>query len=717
MPEVRFHESLAGRPGCLRPSSARSEREPYAPVVTSTASRPRAQGARPSPRPAGVAALAAVAVALVALALVSAAVGLVLAGGSYTPALDGLPDSGALVGWGTPAVRVLTDLAAVATIGWLLSAVFLDPSSREGVVSRAGRQDLRCAAASAVVWSVLSVMQMFLELANVLGVPLSAAANPEIVSTYANEIPTTRALVFMAVFALVVAVGSALTATTGAGATWLLVALAAALLPALAGHAAGLGDHALATTAGVAHVLAAVLWIGGLMALAVHAARRDMPLARAAQRFSVLALVAIILLAVSGAANAYTRLDNAGQLLSTGYGQVVLMKAGLVVGLGIIGWVMRSRVMGTLGTSSRGSVFARIAGLELLIMAVAVGLGAALATSPTPRVEVVLDSYGESLLGFPYPPAPTLANVALGFDLEPFFFTAMLIAAGLYVAGTLRLRKRGDSWPVMRTVSWLAGVGVVLWCTNAGISVYAQVSVGLHMVQHMTMTMLAPILLVMGAPATLALRALRPAVGNERGPREWLVWFLHSWVTRVLTNPFFVFFVYVISLYGLYFTPAFGWLMGSHVGHVVMQLHFILAGYLFYWVLIGIDPRPKPLPYWGRLVLLLLAISVHGFFAVALMMSTEPIAPEWYGIVRPDWIADALRDSLDGGQVAWGVGEIPNLIVLIAIAVQWSRSDAREATRLDRQADRDDDAELKAYNDRLAVLHGRDAEPSPPTTP
>ena len=717
MPEVRFHESLAGRPRSLRPSSARSEREPYAPVVTSTASRPRAQGARPSPRPAGVAALAAVAVALVALALVSAAAGLVLAGGSYTPALDGLPDSGALVGWGTPAVRVLTDLAAVATIGWLLSAVFLDPSSREGVVSRAGRQDLRYAAASAVVWSVLSVMQMFLELANVLGVPLSAAANPEIVSTYANEIPTTRALVFMAVFALVVAVGSALTATTGAGATWLLVALAAALLPALAGHAAGLGDHALATTAGVAHVLAAVLWIGGLMARAVHAARRDMPLARAAQRFSVLALVAIILLAVSGAANAYTRLDNAGQLLSTGYGQVVLMKAGLVVGLGIIGWVMRSRVIGTLGTSSRGSVFARIAGLELLIMAVAVGLGAALATSPTPRVEVVLDSYGESLLGFPYPPAPTLANVALGFDLEPFFFTAMLIAAGLYVAGILRLRRRGDSWPVMRTVSWLAGVGVVLWCTNTGISVYAQVSVGLHMVQHMTMTMLAPILLVMGAPATLALRALRPAVGNERGPREWLVWFLHSWVTRVLTNPFFVFFVYVISLYGLYFTPAFGWLMGSHVGHVVMQLHFILAGYLFYWVLIGIDPRPKPLPYWGRLVLLLLAISVHGFFAVALMMSTEPIAPEWYGIVRPDWITDALRDSLDGGQVAWGVGEIPNLIVLIAIAVQWSRSDAREATRLDRQADRDDDAELKAYNDRLAVLHGRDAEPSPPTTP
>jgi putative copper resistance protein D len=230
----------------------------------------------------------------------------------------------------------------------------------------------------------------------------------------------------------------------------------------------------------------------------------------------------------------------------------------------------------------------------------------------------------------------------------------------------------------------------------------------------MTLTMLAPILLVMGAPATLALRALKPAVGNERGPREWLVWFLHSWITRLLTNPFYVFFVYVIGLYGLYFTPAFGWLMGSHVGHVLMQLHFIFAGYLFYWVLIGIDPRPKPLPYWGRLVLLLLAISVHGFFALALMMSTEPIAPEWYSIVKPEWIGDSLRDSLDGGQVAWGLGEIPNLIVLIAIAVQWSRSDEREAVRRDRQADRDEDAELKAYNDRLGALSRQDGQREQP---
>ena len=655
--------------------------------------------------------LALVGVGLVALAVTATAVGLVMAGGSYQPALPGLADAGPVVGWSTPIVRVLTDLAAIATVGWLLAATLLAPSGKDGVVSRIGRQDLRRAAVAAGAWALLALTQLFLELANVLGIPFSEALSPEIAGTYVNEIPTTRALLFMAILAVIVGIGAITSATTGSAGAWLLVAVAGACLPALAGHSSGLGDHALATTAGVAHVAAAVLWIGGLMALAMHAFRKDMSLSRPVGRFSTIALTAILLLAASGLANAYTRLDNAAQALTTGYGQVVVAKTLLILSLGALGWVVRSRIIGTLGTASRGAVFARIAGLELLVMSVAVGLGVALASSPPPRIETPLPSYGESLLGFPYPPPPTAASVGLGFQLDPLFLTLSLIAAALYVAGVVRLVRRGDSWPWLRTVSWLAGIGVVIWCTNAGISVYAQVSVGLHMLQHMTLTMLGPIFLVMGAPATLALRALKPAAGNERGPREWLVWFLHSWITRILTNPFYVFFIYVIGLYGLYMTPLFGWLMGSHVGHVAMQAHFILSGYLFYWVLIGIDPRPRPLPYWGRLLLLLLALSIHGFFAVALMMGTAPMAVEWYGIVRPEWVTDPLKDTLDGGQVAWGLSEIPSLIVLIVIAVQWSRSDDREATRTDRQADRDDDAELRAYNERLAALSRRDTLP------
>ena len=646
--------------------------------------------------------------ALIVLAVAAMAVGLVIGGGTYEAPPVGLPDVGGLIGWGTPVLRTLTDIAAVVTIGFLLAAVVLDPSGKDGTVSRAGRSDLIRAAVAALVWALLALAQSVFVVGNVLGLQFSEAISPDVLTTYAFDLPTTRALFGMAILALVVSAACAATYTVGSGAAWLILALLAAILPALGGHAAGLGDHALATTAGAAHIAAATLWIGGLLALALHAVRGDIPLTRSIQRFGIIAGSSLVLLAVSGVANAYTRLETLDQIVSTGYGQLVLIKTSLIVALGVIALLIRRRISSTTGTNSGRSIFARIAGLELTVMAIALGLGVALSQSAPPRLNVELPSYGESLLGYRYPDAPTASSVLGGFRLEPFFFTMVLIAGALYLGGMLRLRKRGDAWPIGRSISWFLGLIVVLWCTNGGISIYANVSVGMHMLQHMTLTMLGPILLVMGAPATLALRALKPSTGPERGPREWLMWFLHSWVTRILTNPFYVFIVYVLGLYGLYLTPAFGWLMGSHVGHIVMQVHFLLSGYLFYWVIIGIDPRPKPLPYWGRLLLLLLSMSVHAFFAVVLMMGTTPIAPEWYGIVRPDWITDPLADSLNGGQVAWGIAEIPSVMVLLAIAFQWSRSDDREAKRKDRQADRDGDVELNAYNDRLARLAERD---------
>jgi cytochrome c oxidase assembly factor CtaG/putative copper export protein len=652
--------------------------------------------------------IALLAPALIVLAVAATAVGLVISGSAYEAPPAGIPDVGGVVGWGTPVVRTLTDIAAVVTIGFLLAAVVLDPSGKDGTVSRAGRTDLIRAAVAAFVWAVLALVQSVLVVGNVLGLQLSEAISPDVLTTYAFDLPTTRALFGMAILALVISAACAATFTVGSGAAWLILALLAAILPALGGHAAGLGDHALAMTSGAAHIAAASLWIGGLLALALHALRGDISLTRSIQRFGIIAGSSIVLLAVSGVANAYTRLETLDQILTTGYGQLVLIKTALIVVLGVIALLIRRRISSTTGTRSGRSVFARIAGLELTVMAISLGIGVALSQSAPPRLTVELPTYGESLLGYRYPESPTVASVLGGFHLEPFFFAMVLIAGALYFGGLRRLRKRGDSWPLGRSISWFLGLIVVLWCTNGGISMYASVSVGMHMLQHMTLTMLAPILLVMGAPATLALRALKPSTGPERGPREWLMWFLHSWITRILTNPFYVFVVYVLGLYGLYLTPAFGWLMGSHVGHIVMELHFLFSGYLFYWVIIGIDPRPRPLPYWGRLLLLLLSMSVHAFFAVILMMGTTPIAPEWYGLVRPDWITDPLADSLNGGQVAWGIAEIPSMIVLLAIAFQWSRSDDREAKRKDRQADRDGDAELNAYNDRLARLAERD---------
>jgi len=650
---------------------------------------------------------------VIALAIVALLTALTLTGGGYTPAAEGLPDPGPVVSWGLPIVRFATDIAAALTVGWLVSAAFLAPSSRDGVVSHTGRGDLLRGVSAAAAWALLSIVQLFFTLALVLGVPLSQALSPGIASTYALDIPQTRSLAMVAIILTAVAIGAALTSTTGITAFWLVIAVGACALPALSGHGSGLGDHALAISAGVTHIIAAVLWLGPLIALVVHGilargGKSSFNVASAARKFGVLALVCVMLLAASGIANAYTRLDNVAQLWTTGYGQVVLLKVLLLVVLVLVAAVIRKRLIPHLpdGKSPGNRLaFIRWISVEIALITVSFALGVTLALSASPRVETRLPTIGETLLGFRYPPAPTWDALAFGFRLEPVFFIGALVAGALYLAGVIRLLRRGDRWPWGRTIAWIIGLVIVIWTTSGGIATYAQVSVGWHMVQHMTMTMLAPIMLVLGAPATLALRALHTAKGPERGPREWLMWFLHTPLMKLLTNPIFVLAIYVLGLYGLYFTGLFGWLMGSHVGHIAMEVHFLASGYLFAWIIIGIDPRPRPLAYWARFVILLVALALHALFAVVIMMGNTPLAIEWFGMVRPPWIPDPLADTRFGGGVAWGLGEIPTLILLVALGIQWSRADDREARRIDRQADRDNDAEMRAYNEYLAELN------------
>ena len=201
---------------------------------------------------------------------------------------------------------------------------------------------------------------------------------------------------------------------------------------------------------------------------------------------------------------------------------------------------------------------------------------------------------------------------------------------------------------------------------------------------------------------------MKPRTDGTRGLREFLVWGLHSWVAKIYTNPLVVLFIYTVGLYGLYYTPLFGTLMSTHVGHVLMSVHFMVAGYLFYWVIIGIDPVPKPLPYWGKLLLLLVSMVIHAFFAVPIMSASIPIAAEWFAQVKPPWITSLLADTHLAGGIAWGFGEIPALVVLVALSVQWARDDTKKARRRDRQVDRDGDRELDDYNAHLARLSAAD---------
>ncbi|MEU6242310.1 cytochrome c oxidase assembly protein [Streptomyces sp. NPDC047024] len=305
---------------------------------------------------------------------------------------------------------------------------------------------------------------------------------------------------------------------------------------------------------------------------------------------------------------------------------------------------------------------------------------------------------------------PDLPPFTLGRGLEwsadPFFLIACLAGLGLYGWGVVRLRRRGDQWSTARTVSFAVGVltiGLVM-CTR--LNDYGMVMFSVHMVQHMIISMLSPILLLLGAPMTLALRALPTAGKGRRGPRELLLALLHSRYMRVITHPAFTIPMFIASLYALYFTPLFDFLMGSQLGHIAMMIHFLMVGVVFFWPIIGVDPGPHRPGYLMRMLELFAGMPFHAFFGIALMMASEPMVKTFQHPAASLGI-DALSDQGAAGGIAWGFSEVPSVLVLIALLFQWYGSEQRQARRKDRAADRDGDKELEAYNAYLASLSGR----------
>ncbi|MFH0241089.1 cytochrome c oxidase assembly protein [Streptomyces sp. HK10] len=301
---------------------------------------------------------------------------------------------------------------------------------------------------------------------------------------------------------------------------------------------------------------------------------------------------------------------------------------------------------------------------------------------------------------------PFTPGRGLELSPEPFFLVSCLLALTLYGWGVLRLRQRGDTWQAGRTVSFVLGVLTVALVTCTKLNDYGMVLFSVHMVQHMVISMLSPILVLLGAPVTLALRAL-PAAGRGRGgPREILVAVLHSRYMRVVTHPGFTIPMFIASLYALYFTPLFDFLMESKAGHIGMMVHFLAVGLVFFWPIMGVDPGPHRPGYVMRMLELFAGMPFHAFFGIALMMAGEPMVGT-YAMPPASLGVTALSDQNAAGGIAWAFSEIPTVIVLIALVFQWYFSEQRQARRSDRAADRNGDQDLTAYNAYLASLQAR----------
>ncbi|OBK28799.1 copper resistance protein CopD [Mycobacterium sp. 1165196.3] len=633
--------------------------------------------------------------------------------------VTGLPDPGPVTTLGLPFVRAAGEIGAVLAVGSFLFAAFLVPPQRNGVLDADGYRALRLGTVASGVWAVCAALLVPLTISDVSGHAVADIPAARMWSL-AGLITNASAWRWTAILAAVITVAS-LSVLRWSWTPVLVAASVATLIPlGLTGHSSAGGSHDLATNGLLIHLVAASLWAGGLLALLAHALRGGGHLGLAARRFSMIALWCWVAMAVSGLVNALVRVQPS-DLLSTDYGRLVTAKFIALCFLGVLGWRQRRVSVAALQADpshGRGALL-RLTLIEAAIFGLTFGIAVGLGRTPPPPPPARLPSIPEAEIGYDFDGPPTVARILFDWRFDLIFGSAAVVFAALYVAALVRLRRRGDHWPPGRTSSWLLGCAVLLFATSSGVGRYMPAMFSMHMVVHMCLSMLIPILLVLGAPVTLALRAL-PAAGRDDPPgmREWLLAALHSRFSRFLTNPVVATVLFVAGFYGLYLSNLFDVTASSHAGHLAMNVHFLVSGYLFYWVVIGVDPTPRPIPPLAKVAVVFASLPLHAFFGVVLMGTKKVLGADYYRSLDLGWHTDLLGDQRLGGGIAWAAGEFPLVIVMLALLIQWARSDRRTAKRLDRAAERDDDAELMAYNAMLAQLaRGERAQRSGPADP
>jgi putative copper resistance protein D len=639
---------------------------------------------------------------VVALAAVFAALAF---GGGADP--QPLIDPGAFTRYGLPVTKLLMNLGVAVALGALALAVFALRSRDGGEDSAEFGSALDIAAAGAGVWAVAAAASGLFSYSSVSYIPISFDdAYGQGLGVYLTQTEPGRA------WLITTLLGAALTvlcfAVRNVTALGFVVVLAVLGLVPLSqeGHAGDTASHDAAITAIWLHVLFAGFWLGGLVTVTLLRARMTpQRLAAVLPRYSTIALICFIVVAASGYLSASIRVVTFENLL-TPYGVLVLVKVTALGALGLFGAYQRRILIDRVARGGTPRWFWIMVTAELAFMGVASGVAAALArTSPpvaaVPTTELPDPTPALLLTDRELPPELTPTTWLTQWNLDLLWLLVCGFALFFYLAGVRRLQRRGDRWPWYRTALWVTGIALLFWVTNGPINVYERYLFSAHMLGHMLLGMAVPVLLVLSAPITLALRTIRKRDDGSRGAREWIMVAVHSRVATVLTHPLVAGGLFAASLWIFYYSPLFRWSTEDHVGHTWMVIHFLITGYLFAQTLVGIDPIAGRAPYPLRLLLLLATMAMHAFFGLSLVTGTGLLLSDWYGAMGRTWGPTPLADQQAAGGIAWSVGEIPTVALAILVAFLWSRSDQRDAQRGDRAADRDGDAELAAYNAML----------------
>jgi cytochrome c oxidase assembly factor CtaG/putative copper export protein len=481
--------------------------------------------------------------------------------------------------------KYLTFLSSFAFVGLLLAMSVLTVNT-EGGLSANSLALRRKTSLIGLIWFISSGTYIVATLADILDVGFTEALDMTTMRSFVSQVLIGRYLLVQTLVAFFVGYLILRIKRVIPTLFLLLISLVAIAAPALESHSASGGSHALAVGSMVLHVAGLTLWVGGLFAL-VFLSPEDRTMA--VPRFSVMALWAAIVVVLSGLINAWARL-NFREAWDTTYARVIILKTILTGILLFMGYLHRKNLSLREKIDWRGLTRLITAEVALMAAVTAIGIWLSLNASPDRVIDPVI------------PAAPTFTRILWAYDPDIFFLGVLVLAVALYIKGVIILKKRGDAWPVGRTIAFALGIAGIDFATSGGLGVYAMYSFEYHMIAHMTLGMIAPIGLVLGAPITLALRTLpQGRTPTENGPRAILISLLHSRIGVLFTNPIIALALFDGSLFVLYFTDLFGTLMASHAGHLLMNIHFILAGFLFFMIIIGVDPSPRRIHHWYEL--------------------------------------------------------------------------------------------------------------------
>lgn len=290
------------------------------------------------------------------------------------------------------------------------------------------------------------------------------------------------------------------------------------------------------------------------------------------------------------------------------------------------------------------------------------------------------------VLAVPDLPRLTSETFFSQWEFAPLPLVATVWGVGFYLYGVRMLHRRGDRWPIGRTIAWLCGFAMFYLATSSGLAAYDTTLLSVHMVQHMILSMVVPLSLALGAPVTLALRTLPAA------PRRWLLAVLHSRLAKVLSFPPLTFGLYVLSPWALYFSAWYEGSLNSVFVHEMMHVHLVAVGALFFWPIVGIDPLPGRVAHPFRVLLTVMTLPFHAFLGITIMGQDALLGGDWYLKLHQgpmaSWLPDPKVDQELAGGILWATGDLIGIIFFVVLFVQWVKESMKEAAREDRRLDR-----------------------------